>query len=347
LVRAAAPRYEGHRQPVAPAWGHVDDSDPRTFTREIDAAASHGITSFLFHFYHFEDGPFLNAALDNGLLHAPNLDRIKFGLMWDNRDWINTHPARACDAASPAVLASGKISSAAFEKMSRLLVERYFPHPGYLRVDGCPYFSITDLRMFVESMGGVTQAREALESLQLKAASAGIPGLHLNGVLLHLHDKARWQNFGGPLELIAALGLDSVTPLNWMDHYELSTEAFPRASYAKAASANFHFWDHEAKKWPVPYIPNITVGFDATPLCCATDRFERRGYPFVPVLEGNTPAAVRGAFEHAKLYFTKPDAKIKILTITAWNDWTQGAYLLPDPAHGQCYLETLKRVFAR
>jgi hypothetical protein len=176
LVKTAAPRYEGHRQPVAPAWGCVDDSDPRTFTREIDAAASHGITSFLFHFYHFEDGPFLNTALDHAFLHAPNVDRMKFGLMWDNRDWTNTHPARATDAGAPAVLASGKVSAEAFEKISRLLVERYFSHPGYLRVDGCPYFSIADLRLFVESMGGVAQAREALENLQLKAASAGIPG---------------------------------------------------------------------------------------------------------------------------------------------------------------------------
>ncbi|HUO08274.1 MAG TPA: glycoside hydrolase family 99-like domain-containing protein [Phycisphaerae bacterium] len=347
LVKAATPRYEGHRQPLVPAWGHADDADPRTFTREIDAAATHGVTSFLFHFYYFEDGPFLQAALDDGFLHAPNVDRIRFGLMWDNRHWMNTHPARAMDAANPMTLASGKLSPQTFEKMSRLLVDRYFTHPGYLRLENCPYFSIADLVLFVESMGGVEQAREALEGLQLKAAAAGIDGLHLNGVLWQLHDKSRWQPYGGPVELVGALGLDSVTPLSWLDHYDLAADAFPRASYAKAAAANFQFWDNASRKWPAPYVPNITIGFDPTPHCCCTDRFERHAYPFQPVLEGNTPAAVRGAFDHAKLFFSRPDAPIKFLTITAWNDWANGAYLLPDAAHGQCYLEMLKRVIGR
>ena len=347
LVKSAAPKYEGHRQPLVPAWGHMDDSDPRTFTREIDAAASHGVTSFLFHFYWFEDGPFLNVALDQGFLLAPNLDRIRFGLLWDNRDWVNRCPVRLSDTTGPAVLASGKLSAASFEKLSRLLVEKYFSNASYLQLDGCPYFSIADLVSFVDSMGGVEQAREALEGLQLKAASAGIAGLHLNGVLLHLNDRARWERFGGPVELAAGLGLDSVTPFNWTEHYDLSADTFPRGSYAKAAAANFHFWDQEARRWPTPYIPNITVGFDPTPHCCSTDRFERRGYPYLPVLEGNTPAAVRGAFDHAKLYFSKGGAPIKMLTLSSWNDWSNGAYLLPDAVHGQCYLEMLKKVLAR
>ena len=78
-----------------------------------------------------------------------------------------------------------------------------------------------------------------------------------------------------------------------------------------------------------------------------TDRFEKRHYPWVPVLEGNTPAAFRSAAEHAKAFLAKPDAKIKMLTLTSWNDWTNGASLLPDKDHGQCYLEMIKRVFAR
>src|ERR1700743_2475270 len=126
LLRAATPRYEGHRQPVAPAWGYTDDADPRTFTREIDSAATHGITAFLFHFYHFEDGPFLNATIEQGFWRAANIDRMKFALLWDNRDWRNVQPARLADAQGPAALASGRISAGAFEKMSRTLVEKYF-----------------------------------------------------------------------------------------------------------------------------------------------------------------------------------------------------------------------------
>jgi hypothetical protein len=345
LVKAAKPRYEGHRQPVVPAWGYPEDSDTHELAREIDLAATHGVSSFLFHWYYFEDGPFLNASLDRGFLEAPNADSIKFGLMWDNRDYLNVHPASA--AGTPQVLASGKISPDAFEKMSRLIVDKYFSHPGYLRVDGCPYFGIYDLVSFVESFGNPQAAFEALEALQLKAAAAGLPGLHIAGLLWRLKDKQRWAPYGGPAELIGALHLDSVSPASWLDHYEGTADTFPRGSYAKAAAANFHAWDQEARHWRTAYVPNITVGLDATPLCCPTDRFERRDYPWLPVLEGNTPAAFRSAAEHAKVFLSKPEAKVQMVTVSSWNDWTQGAALLPDGAHGQCYLEMIKRVFAR
>jgi hypothetical protein len=35
----------------------------------------------------------------------------------------------------------------------------------------------------------------------------------------------------------------------------------------------------------------------------------------------------------------------KILTINAWNEWTEGSYLEPDTAHGMGYLEAIRDVF--
>jgi hypothetical protein len=323
LVKGAKPRYEGHKQPVTPAWGFGDDSDSHYVAKEIDLASSHGVHSFLFHWYWLEDGPFLNAALDRGFLEAPNVDIMTFGLVWDNRDFVNVYPAAL--AGSPAVLASGKLSADGFEKMSRLIVDKYFSNSGYLRIEGCPYFGIYDLVGFVESFGGTEAALAALEGLQLKAALAGLPGLHINGVLWKLHDKARWAKYGGPAELVGALKLDSVSPGSWLDHYDGAADPFPRGQYAKAAAANFHAWDHDARHWRTPYVPNLTVGFDATPLCCPTDHFERRGHPWLAVLEGNTPAAFRSAAEHAKAFLLKPEAKVKLLTVSSWNDWNQGA----------------------
>jgi hypothetical protein len=138
-----------------------------------------------------------------------------------------------------------------------------------------------------------------------------------------------------------------VGPSHFLDHYDVGTDTFPRGNYGKAAAANYAHWENESRGWGVPYLPNLTVGFDATPRCCGTDHFEKRGYPFVPVLEGNTPAAVRGVFEHARAYVTRPEAKVKLVTVSSWNDWLDGGVLLPDEAHGDCYLEMLKRVFAR
>ena len=33
-----------------------------------------------------------------------------------------------------------------------------------------------------------------------------------------------------------------------------------------------------------------------------------------------------------------------VITINAWNEWTEGSALLPDTDHGLGYLEAIKRV---
>ena len=66
LVKDAKPRFPGHYQPKVPLWGYEDESDPKVMTKKIDAAADHGIDAFIFDWYYYEDGPFLNGCLDDG-----------------------------------------------------------------------------------------------------------------------------------------------------------------------------------------------------------------------------------------------------------------------------------------
>ena len=51
LVRQARPRFSGHNQPKEPLWGYEDEADPAVMAKKIDAAAEHGLTSFLFDWY--------------------------------------------------------------------------------------------------------------------------------------------------------------------------------------------------------------------------------------------------------------------------------------------------------
>jgi len=65
LLRRARPRFPGHRQPRVPVLGHQDDSDPATFDVQIPLAVEFGVDGFLFDFYWYEDGPYLERALDH------------------------------------------------------------------------------------------------------------------------------------------------------------------------------------------------------------------------------------------------------------------------------------------
>jgi hypothetical protein len=60
--------------------------------RKINAVADHGVDAFIFDWYHYDTGPFLNGCLDRGYLKAPNRQRVKFGLMWANHDWLELQP---------------------------------------------------------------------------------------------------------------------------------------------------------------------------------------------------------------------------------------------------------------
>ena len=47
-------------------------------SQKIAAAADHGVNVFIFDWYYYNDGPYLNRALDEGFLHATNNARLKF-----------------------------------------------------------------------------------------------------------------------------------------------------------------------------------------------------------------------------------------------------------------------------
>src|SRR4029079_17471159 len=114
LVKAARPRFPGHQQPKVPQWGYGDESDPRVMEQKIAAAADHGIDAFIFDWYYYDDGPFLQRGLDSGFLKAAN-PRVKFALMWANHDWTEIHPYRR--GAPQTLLYPGRVSPENFRRI--------------------------------------------------------------------------------------------------------------------------------------------------------------------------------------------------------------------------------------
>ena len=64
----------------------------------------------------------------------------------------------------------------------------------------------------------------------------------------------------------------------------------------------------------------------------------------MPVLGGNTPQNFEAALQSAKAFLEERDAP-RILTLNAWNEWTEGSYLEPDTQHEYSYLEAIHNVF--
>lgn len=341
LVKNNRPRFYNHHQPNTPLWGYTDESDPAQMAQKINAAADHGLNAFIFDWYYYNDGPFIERGVEQGFMKAPNADRLKFGLMWANHDWIDIHPARL--DKKPEVLYPGTVTPETFDKITDVLVETYFSHPSYWRIDGCPYFSVYELHTLMKSFGGVEETAKAFGRFRDKARSAGLPGIHLNAVSWGVQLLPGETAVKEPEALIGKMGFDSVTSYVWI--HDVPLPFFPQTRYRDVMEKAAEVWERNADRFGVPYYPNVTMGWDASPRCHQDDFFENRGYPFMATLSENTPDAFREALERAKSFLEQHPQCRNTLTINCWNEWTEGSYLEPDTVNGMAYLEALKAVF--
>jgi hypothetical protein len=165
-VARATPRFGGHLQPKHPVWGIEDEADPNVMAKKIATATDHGLSAFIFCWYYHEQGPYLDRALNEGYLEAPNKGRLPFALMWANHDVSRDR--------------KGAVNRAVFDRMTDLLVTRYFKDPAYWRVYGRCYFSIYQPMTFISGLGGPEPARAALDALRAATRAAGLGELHLN-----------------------------------------------------------------------------------------------------------------------------------------------------------------------
>jgi hypothetical protein len=341
LVQDAKPRYPGHQQPKVPVWGYGDESDPTVFAQKIDAAADHGIDAFIFDWYWYDDGPFLQRGLEQGFMGAANSDRLRFALMWANHNWVNIFPATT--GKTPELLHPGTVTRQTFDQIIDHVVEQYWSHPSYWLVDGCPYFSVYELYRLVEGLGGLDATREALQYFRERTIAAGFPDLHLNAVVWGVQILPGEQTIENPNDLLALLGFDSVTSYVSIHHVPLMS--FPTMPYADVQHAMEGYWQQARKDFTVPYYPNVTMGWDSSPRTVQDGLFPNSGYPYMAALADNTPAAFEDALQAARTFLDEQPSNTRILTINAWNEWTEGSYLEPDTINGMAYLEAIRKVF--
>jgi hypothetical protein len=340
LVKAARPRFAGHEQPKVPLWGYTDESDPQAMAQKIDAAADHGIDAFIFDWYYYDDGPFLERSIDEGFLKAPNNARLKFALMWANHNWTDIHPYHRGNPAT--LLYPGKVTPQTFDKIGDHVIKDYFLHPSYWKIEGKPYFSFYDLTKLLESFGSVAETRRALDSFRNKATAAGLPGLHLNAVVWGQTILPGEETVADPVQLVTDLGFDSVTSYVWIHHVGLPQQ---QTDYNEVRDDYFLYWDKAETTFKVPYFPNVTMGWDSSPRADQAQEFGHFGYPFMNTIGGNTPQRFREALELTKQRLQKRKNGPRILNINCWNEWTEGSYLEPDTVNGYGYLEAIRDIF--
>lgn len=327
----AKPKDSMERQPRIPLWGYQDGADPKVMDQKIQAAVTHGVNVFIFDWYWYDNKPLLESALDSGFLKA-NHDRMKFYIMWANHDATSYWDPK--DSIKDQVYWTGRVGTAVFHTIVSRMIDKYFKQSSYYKIDGKPVFSLYELNNFIKGLGGPKAAKQALDYFREKTKEAGFPGLYLQAVL--------WGAIPEELEGVNGIhsqdsvmqyfGFNSFTNYTWA-HLQNAV-----GDYDKWADAATSFWK-KYSDYSIPYFPQVSVGWDNNP------RFPpdiKTGYITNP-----TPAKFKKYLMKAKKYLDDHPDQPKLITINAWNEWSEGSYLEPDTLYKMQYLDALKEVFGR
>jgi hypothetical protein len=328
VIKKGNPRFDGHYQPRQPLWGYEMDNDPQVMEKWIDAATNHGVNIFVFDWYWYDGGPFLESALNDGFLKAKNNSKMQFYIMWANHDvkrnYWNVHKYKD----DTSILWNAVVDWDNYKIIVERVIKQYFNQPNYFKIDGCPVFSVFSVDKLLESFGGdVKEARKALDYFRDEVKKAGFPDLHI-----------QWNQGGGSVMSVEAatnfsnrvneMGFNSVAMYNMGGLAE---------DYLVYGANSVKIRAQMDSILNIPLFPCVSIGWDDSP------RFPAKGIHDV-VHYYNTPESFAALLSKAKKYADSHPEQPKLITINAWNEWVEGSYLLPDMLHGFDYLEAVKKV---
>jgi len=328
VIKKGNPRFEGHYQPRMPLWGYELDNDPDVVEKWIDVATDHGVNVFVYDWYWYEGGPFLESALNDGFLKAKNNSKMQFYIMWANHDvkynYWNVH--RYGDNTD--ILWNAKVDWENYRIIVDRVINQYFKQPNYFKINGEPVFSVFSIGKLMESFGNsAEETRKALDYFRDEVKKAGFPGLHIQwnqGGGSVMSEKAA-AKFAGDVK---TMGFNSIAMYNMGGRVE---------DYIVYGTNSIKIREQMDSILDVPVFPCVSIGWDDTP------RFPAKGIRDV-VHYNNTPQSFAALLSKAKKYADSHPEQPKLITINAWNEWVEGSYLLPDMLNGFGYLEAVKDV---
>jgi hypothetical protein len=335
IIQKGVPCFKGHYQPRIPLWGYEMGDDPAAMKKKINAAADHGVNVFIFDWYWYDEGPFLESMV-NSFVKAPNTDRMKFYLMWANHD-VPGNMWNHFRYKTDSLVWQGEVDWENYKIVVDRIIKQYFKQPNYYKIDEKPVFSIFSFGDLVNGFEGLEGTREALDYLRDEVKKAGFPGLHLQVVGRRNNDEPsilgeKYAQGKGVNELVDELGINSVTTYTW----KMAGMNEDYVKWAEIALALRKKWD---ALMDIPYIPCVSIGWDNTP------RYPELGMESV-VHIGNTPESFTAYLQEAKEFLKARPDQPRLIILNAWNEWVEGSYLEPDMKWGYSYLEAVEKVMS-
>ena len=318
-LRNARPLFPGHSMPHYPLWGYYNEADPAWAAKEIDLASTYGVDAWMIDWYWHKGTQFYHEQLEQGMLKAPNRDKLKFAIMWANHDWKNVYPARSPNQA--AIILPQTHSIADFGDVANYCAEHYFHQSNYLKMNDALVFGIFDAGKVIEQLGP-DGLKAGIDLMRERAQKLGFPRLHMQVC----------NGYGKYADRLQELGFDSATLYGTLAWTYGSKPPGSRLPYGLGATESIQIWKDHRAEVKLPFFPVCSAGWDDSP------RFGE----YAGVAINRSPDQFERLVRAAR-HFVAQNQKEKWIYIGAWNEWTEDSVLLPDTYWGYSYLEALRR----
>ena len=182
-----------------------------------------------------------------------------------------------------------------------------------------------------------------LRIINEEARRAGFPGIYTLMNIGCCNDNEYFCGWGR-IPRMRDNGFDAVFAYNSglrSDYQNYVAKDTPTKNFDFSMVNQRHCWQQIAAQG-LPFCPSITLGGDVSPRWSRKVTypwdFEKLGY--YPITVGNTPDRV------AQLLREALAMNAQAVIINAWNEWSEGMYLIPDKYRGSELIDAVKQVLS-
>ncbi len=174
-----------------------------------------------------------------------------------------------------------------------------------------------------------------------QAVAKGLPTIHWNAMQVRPANVPIFKAAG-----FCSCSAYNITCHDLPDYKERFNRGDQLFEYQLVADMHRKFWKDFAGS-ELLFLPTVTRGWDCSGRCRNDEPFPWRAnnYPYVGIVRNNTPEIFQALLADAKLHAENDPAQPGVVLINAWNEYTDGCYLVPDKTIGDASLRAIKSVF--
>lgn len=320
-----------------PLMGYYSEGTKPSIDWEIKIAVENGISVFMPCWFRAKDSldkKEVRGLFDQfieGIQNAKYKDMIKYCLLWEN-----TNPVGGKGAGSSG-LQDFK------ENLVPYFINEHFKQSNYFLFDNAPVFEIISMDEnadgsmgnFIQDMGGVEQAKEAIEYFRSEVKKAGFRDLI---ILSNFNGYSSNQPTVNPSnhknEVAKNVGADYSISYHWPTFSNLwmgGKDADTLISTIKSC------WDGQKSASLIPNVITCSMGWDDRPWGGAAMAWRLEPNDFKALLS-----------EAKKEIESRPEDRLdgRMINLDNWNEFGEGHYISPTEEYGFGYMDAIREVFS-